>query len=99
MRQQQIDHILTTMLESYENVSDLNMTVDKPFQVESSGVLKPVELTPPIEKLTPFQAEIMALNLINGDRRLTKMLLSEGSCDLSYQLAGKARFSVNVFSQ
>ena len=99
MRQQQIDHILTTMLESYDNVSDLNMTVDKPFQVESSGELKPVEVTPPIEKLTPFQAEIMALNLINGDRRLTKILLSEGSCDLSYQLAGKARFRVNVFSQ
>ena len=99
MRQQQIDHILTTMLESYDNVSDLNVTVDKPFQVESSGELKPVEVTPPIEKLTPFQAEIMALNLINGDRRLTKILLSEGSCDLSYQLAGKARFRVNVFSQ
>ena len=99
MRQQQIDHILTTMLESYDNVSDLNMTVDKPFQVESSGELKPVEVTPPIEKLTPFQTEIMALNLINGDRRLTKILLSEGSCDLSYQLAGKARFRVNVFSQ
>ena len=99
MRQQQIDHILTTMLESHDNVSDLNMTVDKPFQVESSGELKPVVVTPPIEKLTPFQAEIMALNLVNGDRRLTKNLLSEGSCDLSYQLAGKARFRVNIFSQ
>ena len=99
MRQQQIDHILTTMLESYDNVSDLNMTVEKPFQVESSGELKTVTITPPIESLTPFQGEIMALNLINGDRRLTKMLLSEGSCDLSYQLAGKARFRVNIFSQ
>jgi twitching motility protein PilT len=99
MRQQQIDHILTTMLESYDNVSDLNVTVEKPFQVESSGELKPVTITPPIESLTPFQGEIMALNLINGDRRLTKMLLSEGSCDLSYQLAGKARFRVNIFSQ
>ena len=99
MRQQQLDHILTTMLESYDNVSDLNMTVEKPFQVESSGELKPVTTTPPIERLTPFQGEIMALNLINGDRRLTKMLLSEGSCDLSYQLAGKARFRVNIFSQ
>ncbi|MBA7706560.1 hypothetical protein ES703_115414 [subsurface metagenome] len=29
----------------------------------------------------------------------TKTLLTEGSCDLSYQLAGKARFRVNVFSQ
>ena len=99
MRKQQIDHILGAMLESYENVSDLNITVDKPFQVESSGDLKPVSLKPPVGRLTPFQAEIFALNMINNDRRLTKTLLTEGSCDLSYQLAGKARFRVNVFSQ
>jgi twitching motility protein PilT len=99
MRKHQIDHILGTMLESHDNVSDLNITVDKPFQVESSGQLKPVELNPPINRLTPFQTEIFALNLIGSDRRLTKTLLAEGSCDLSYQLAGKARFRVNVFSQ
>lgn len=99
MRKQQIDHILGAMLESYENVSDLNITVDKPFQVESSGELNPVSLKPPVGRLTPFQAETFALNLINNDRRLTKTLLTEGSCDLSYQLAGKARFRVNVFSQ
>lgn len=99
MRKQQIDYILTTMLESHDNVSDLNITVDKPFQVESAGELLPVSLTPPIQQLTPFQTEILALNLINRDRRLTRALLSEGSCDTSYQLAGKARFRVNVFSQ
>ena len=99
MRKQQIDYMLTTMLESHDNVSDLNITVDKPFQVESAGELLPVSLTPPIQQLTPFQTEILALNLINRDRRLTRALLSEGSCDTSYQLAGKARFRVNVFSQ
>lgn len=99
MRKQQIDYILTSMLESYDNVSDLNMTVDKPFQVEASGQLMQVPLTPPIERITPFQSEIFALNLIDGDRRLTRTLLEEGSCDSSYQLAGKARFRVNIFSQ
>lgn len=99
MRRQQIDYILTSMLESHDNVSDLNMTADKPFQVESSGELMPVELTPSINRITPFQAELFALNLINGDRRLTRTLLTEGSCDTSYQLAGKARFRVNIFSQ
>jgi len=99
MRQQEVDHILTGMLSSHEDVSDLNMTVDKPFQVESSGQLLPVSLKPPVEKLTPFQTEIIALNLIAGDRRLTKALLSQGSCDSSYQLAGKARFRMNIFSQ
>ncbi|MBW2094926.1 MAG: PilT/PilU family type 4a pilus ATPase [Deltaproteobacteria bacterium] len=99
MKKQELDHILTTMLESYDNVSDFNITVDKPFQVESSGQLLPVSLNPPIHRLTPFQSEIFALNLIDGDRRLTRILLEEGSCDLSYHLAGKARFRVNVFSQ
>jgi twitching motility protein PilT len=99
MRRQQIDNVLTAMLESFDNVSDLNVTVDKAFQVESAGELKPVALNPQIDRITPFQAEILALNLINGDRRLTKTLLTEGSCDTSYQLAGKARFRVNIFSQ
>jgi len=99
MKKQELDHILTTMLESYDNVSDFNVTVDKSFQVESSGQLLPVTLDPPIHRLTPFQAETFALNLIDGDRRLTRILLEEGSCDLSYHLAGKARFRVNVFSQ
>jgi len=99
MRQRELDHVLTAMLESHDNVSDLNMTVDKPLQVESSGQLKAVPLDPPVERITPFQAEMIALNLINGDRRLTNILLAEGSCDSSYQLPGKARFRVNIFSQ
>ena len=99
MKKQEVDHILTRMLDSHGNVSDLNLTVGKPLQVESSGQLTGVELDPRIEKLTPFQTEIFALNLINQDRRLTEILLTEGSCDLSYALGDKARFRVNVFSQ
>lgn len=99
MKQQDLDNILTAMLESYDGVSDLIITVDKPFQVEASGKLQPVEVNPPVERLTPFQAEMFALNLVNSDRRLTRTLLKEGSCDSSYQLAGKARFRVNIFSQ
>lgn len=99
MRKQEVDHILTRMLDSYNNVSDLNLTVGKPLQVESSGQLVGVDMDPPLRELTPFQTEIFALNLISQDRRLTDILLNEGSCDLSYGLAGKARFRVNIFSQ
>jgi len=99
MTKQEIDHIMTRMLDSRQNVSDLNITVGKPFQVESSGVLTVVDLEPPFNELTPFQTEVFALNLINRDMRLTEALLNEGSCDLSYQLPGKARFRVNIFSQ
>jgi twitching motility protein PilT len=99
MRKQEIDYILTKMLDSQKNVSDLNITVGKPFQVETAGVLMAAEFDPRFEKLTPFQTEVFALNLINNDRRLTDILIDQGSCDLSYELPGKARFRVNVFSQ
>ena len=99
MRKSEIDDLLGSMLESHDNVSDLNITVDRPLQVESAGELVAVPVDPPIESLTPFQTEIFALNLINGDRRLTEMLVTTGSCDSSYYLPGRARFRVNIFSQ
>jgi len=99
MRKPEIDHILIKMLESNFNISDCLLTVDKPFQVEAAGVLTPVDFEPHLEKLTPFQTETFALNLINQDRRLTDNLLEEGSCDLSYEIPGIARFRVNIFSQ
>jgi twitching motility protein PilT len=99
MRKSEIDDLLIAMLESHDNVSDLNVTVDRPLQVEAAGELVAVPVDPPIDNLSPFQAEIFALNLINGDRRLTETLVATGSCDLSYQLPGRARFRVNIFSQ
>ncbi|MCP4369348.1 MAG: PilT/PilU family type 4a pilus ATPase [Deltaproteobacteria bacterium] len=99
MKKQEIDHILTRMLDAHKNVSDLNLTVGKPFQIESDGELISVKMRPNLKELTPFQTEIFALNLINSDRRLTENLLSQGSSDLSYSLPGKARFRVNIFSQ
>lgn len=99
MKKQEIDHILVRMLDYHRDVSDLNFTVGKSMQVESAGELIPVDIKPAFKALTPFQTEILALNLINQDRRLTKTLLISGSCDLSYGLPGKARFRVNIFSQ
>jgi twitching motility protein PilT len=99
MKKQEIDHILVGMLDYHRDVSDLNFTVGKPMQVESAGELIPVDIKPSFKALSPFQTEILALNLINQDRRLTESLLRHGSCDLSYGLPGKARFRVNIFSQ
>jgi twitching motility protein PilT len=99
LKKQEIDHLLAKMLDAYDNVSDLNITVGKPFQVETAGDLAVVDLQPSFKEITPFQSEIFALNLINQSRRLTETLLLEGSCDSSYELPGKARFRVNIFSQ
>ena len=99
MRRPELDQILTTMLASQPEVSDLNFTVDRPPQVEAYGELKPVVLDPPIEKLTPFQIETIALNVIGDNLWQIEDLLRHGSCDASYALSDKARFRVNVFSQ
>ena len=99
MRRTELDFILSTMLDSQKEVSDLLITVDRPLQVESEGKLVPVRCDPPLDKLTPFQTEMIALNLINGSPRLLDDLLRAGSCDSSYALIGKARFRVNIFSQ
>src|SRR3954469_1832666 len=99
MRRPELDYILGTMLDSHKDVSDLNITVDKPLQVETSGQLVPVSIEPNIDHLTPFQTEMIALNLVASNRRLTEDLLKTGSCDSSYSLQGKARFRVNIFSQ
>ncbi len=99
MRKQEIDYILACMLDSYEDISDLNITVGKPPQVESSGELKAVDLNASLSEITPFQAEIFALNLVNKNRRLMRDLIEDGSCDVSYELPGRARFRINIFSQ
>ncbi len=99
MRRNELDYILGTMLDFRASVSDLIFTVDKPPQVEAEGVLLPVVLDPPVEILTSFQTEMVALNLIGGNPRLLDDLLRTGSCDTSYSLIDKARFRVNIFSQ
>ncbi len=99
MQRQYVDYILMKMLNSASDVSDLNITVGRPFQVEVSGELRPVEFEPKIEEITPYQSELLALSIIDGDRRALRDLLIHGSCDISYQIEGKARFRVNIFSQ
>ncbi len=87
------------MVQTYDGISDLNLTVGHPLQVEDFGELKPVFVDPPIEQLTPFQTEQIALALIGGNPRLLRDYLLAGSCDCSYALSDTARFRVNIFRQ
>ena len=99
MRLPEVNYWITNMLESYERISDLNFTVGKPLQVETAGQLVPISVRPEIKELTPFQTEVAALNLIQGNKRLLDDLAIHGSCDLSHALGNKARFRVNIFTQ
>lgn len=99
MRAPDLDRILAAMLKTYDGISDLNFSVGHPLQVEDFGELKAVHIDPPLERLTPYQTEHLALTLIQGDRRLMRQLAVEGSCDCSYSLPDEARFRVNIFRQ
>jgi len=99
MRKPEFDIILNLILDLFPEVSDINFTVDKPMQAEVNGVLTGVPVTPPIERMTSFQTESMAMIIVNGSRRLTEDLIRNGSCDASYSLGDRARFRVNIFSQ
>ncbi len=99
MRTPDLDKILSAMLKTYDGISDLNFSVGHPLQVEDFGELKPVFVDPPIEALTPYQTEQIALTIMQGNRRLIYDYLTGGSCDCSYSLNDEARFRVSVFRQ
>jgi len=99
MRIPDLDKILSAMLKTYDGISDLNFSVGSPLQVEDFGELKPVYVDPPIEALTPYQTEQVALTLLRGNRRLIYDYLTAGSCDCSYSLDQECRFRVNIFRQ
>ena len=98
MRRPELDQLMTVMLASQPEVSDLLFTSGRPPQVESYGELKPVVTDPPLPELTPFQIEVIAMNMIGDNLWQIEDLLRHGSCDASYTLSDKARFRVNVFS-
>jgi twitching motility protein PilT len=99
MRIPDLDKILSAMLKTYTGISDLNFSVGHPLQVEDWGELKPVFVDPPIEALTPYQTEQIALSIMRGNRRLIYDYLTAGSCDCSYSLEGEARFRISIFRQ
>lgn len=100
MRQPELDTILGAMLDTHPGISDLVFSVGRPLQVESFGELKEAHIQQPqVRKLTRFQTEQIALNIVGNQRHLLRDLVSKGACDCSYALADRARFRVNIFKQ
>src|SRR5512145_1312221 len=93
-----LDPLLAAMLDVAPGISDLNLSVGRPPQVEIDGSLRPVPWAG-IDRLLPYQTELIAMRLLQGKRDLAEKLLRTGSVDLSYSLARRTRFRVNVFSQ
>ena len=98
MKNFNLDAILEAMLKVSDRVSDLNFSVGRQPQVEVDGQLVAVNF-PGLPRLTPFQTEVIAIHMLRGDRELTRILLQNGSVDLSYSIPQKKRFRVNIFAQ
>src|SRR5215213_1913512 len=90
--------IIERMLLISDKISDLNFSVGQLPQVEINGKLTPVQPLG-MQKLTPYQTEIIALTLMNGSPDAAERLARTGTADLSYSLPSRARFRVNIFQQ
>jgi twitching motility protein PilT len=90
--------IIERMLLVSDKISDLNFSVGQPPQVEVNGKLTSVQPLG-LQKLTPYQTEIIAMTLLEGNPDAAARLAHTGSADLSYSLPTHMRFRVNVFQQ
>jgi twitching motility protein PilT len=90
--------IIERMLLVSDKISDLNFSVGQLPQVEINGKLTPVQPLG-MQKLSPYQTEIIALSLMHGHPDAAERLARTGTADLSYSLPSRARFRVNIFQQ
>ena len=90
--------LLTAMLRAAEKISDLIFSPGRPPQVQVYGQLIPVQV-PGLPSLTADDTRHIAADLIGDNKQAVATLREAGSCDISYGLAGVARFRVNIFIQ
>ncbi len=90
--------IIERMLLVSDKISDLNFSVGQLPQVEINGKLTPVQPLG-MQKLTPYQTEIIAMAIMLGNPDAAERLAKTGTADLSYSLPSRARFRVNIFQQ
>jgi twitching motility protein PilT len=87
--------LLAAMLRSAPRISDLFFSPGKPPMVEVNGKLAPVGA----RVLTPDDTRHISSELIGNNKHALGNLRDQGSCDVSFSLAGASRFRVNVFMQ
>src|ERR1700720_4953903 len=90
--------LLGAMLRGAEKISDLIFSPGRPPQVQVYGQMIPVQV-PGLTFLTPDDTRHIAADLIGDNKQAVSTLREHGSCDISYSLAGIARFRVNIFIQ
>lgn len=91
--------MLKQIVNEYPKLSDINFTVGKPMQAKVHGELREVGREFNVGDLTSFQNELIALTLIEDNQRAIVELITQGSCDIAYQLSETIRFRLNIFSR
>jgi twitching motility protein PilT len=89
---------VTAMLKSHTHVSDLIFSPGRAPQVEVSGQLIELKFKG-LESLTPQDTSYLANDIMGKNETPARKLEKDGSADLSYGIAGVARFRVNIFRQ
>jgi twitching motility protein PilT len=90
--------LLAAMLGATSKISDLIFSPGRPPQVQVYGQLIPVQVQD-LTSLTADDTRHIAADLIGDNKQAVATLREHGSCDISYGLAGVARFRVNIFIQ
>lgn len=93
------DALISSMLESQTDVSDLIFIQGKPPLVESHGLLHDFPIDTPDSLLPEELIADIATLVLEGNARLLSHYDTTGSCDTSYVAEGIARFRVNIFKQ
>ncbi len=99
MTNEELQALLTAMLESGEGVSDCLFINGKPPLVERYGKLHELPMEEPGSGLHPTHIDAIAALLVGESERLKSDLKNSGSCDTSYSLGDLARFRVNIYRQ
>jgi twitching motility protein PilT len=90
--------LLTALLRSCDQISDLIFSPGRPPQVEVHGQLLTVQ-GKDLQPLTADDTRRIASDLLGGNKQAVNLLREQGYCDVSFGLPGVARFRSNVFIQ
>jgi twitching motility protein PilT len=94
---QDFNRLLSLMVESHQDISDLLFVPGNLPQVEVHGQLESVPPGEPV--LNGPRIEDFARVIIAGNPKLQEDLSRTGACDCSYALADTCRFRVNIYRQ
>src|SRR5436190_22484395 len=90
-----LDRLLSAMIQSHDGISDLLFVAGKAPQVEAHGKLKEFAFEDGEPPLTSERIRDLAMAILEENPKAAQDLMEQGSCDCSYSLGEACRFRVN----